>query len=182
MSEGLPYADMGRGIHRSPWNCTDSSRTQTTNQRIKVSKNYELKESFLPIEKNLFWSQKCGSTKFAWSCSLWRNEDIQQVSEFMTKKRLFESVANKEKSDKNFWKRKPVLKAQCEKTRNSLPRKFFSSNWFTVKFFSKTLIWRNFCERTVAVKSRNFHSTVWKFRKITPTPIFPSNHFCKFFA
>ena len=109
MSEGLPYADMGRGIHRSPWNCTDSSRTQTTNQRIKVSKNYELKESFLPIEKNLFWSQKCGSTKFAWSCSLWRNEDIQQVSEFVTKKRLFESVANKEKSDKNFWKRKPVF-------------------------------------------------------------------------
>ena len=35
---------------------------------------------------------------------------------------------------------------------------FFPSNQFIVKFFSKTLIWRNFCEKTVAVKFRNFHS------------------------
>ena len=82
----FPMLTWGVGSTGRPANCTDSSRTQTTNQRIKVSKNYELKESFLPIEKNLFWSQKCGSTKFAWSCSLWRNEDIQQVSEFVTKK------------------------------------------------------------------------------------------------
>ena len=27
---------------------------------------------------------------------------------------------------------------------------FFSSNWFTVKFFSKTLIWRKICEKIVA--------------------------------
>ena len=26
------------------------------------------------------------------------------------------------------------------------------------KFFSNALIWRNFCEKTVAVKFRNFHS------------------------
>ena len=32
------------------------------------------------------------------------------------------------------------------------------SNQFIVKFFSKTLIWRNFCEKTVAEKFRNFHS------------------------
>ena len=35
---------------------------------------------------------------------------------------------------------------------------FFPSNQFIVKFFSKTLIWRNFCEKTVALKFRNFHS------------------------
>ena len=31
---------------------------------------------------------------------------------------------------------------------------------FIVKFFSKTLIWRNFCEKTVAVKFQNFHSVM----------------------
>ena len=35
-------------------------------------------------------------------------------------------------------------------------------NQFTVKFFSKTLIWRNFCEKNVAVKCCNFHS-VWDY-------------------
>ena len=35
---------------------------------------------------------------------------------------------------------------------------FFPSNQFVVKFVSKTLIWRNFCEKTVAVKLRHFHS------------------------
>ena len=30
----------------------------------------------------------------------------------------------------------------CGETRNSLPSKFFSSNQFKVRFFSKTLIWR----------------------------------------
>ena len=49
---------------------------------------------------------------------------------------------------------------QCGKTRNSLPCKFFSSNQFRVKFFSKKLLSRNFCEIIVAVKLRNFH-TVW---------------------
>ena len=39
---------------------------------------------------------------------------------------------------------------------------FFLSNQFIVKFFSKTLIWRNFCTKTVAVQFRNFHSvTLW---------------------
>ena len=53
---------------------------------------------------------------------------------------------------------------------------FFPLNQFIVKFFSKTLIWRNFCERSV-YKFRNFHSccavlcdtTVWKFRKFSLT-------------
>ena len=49
---------------------------------------------------------------------------------------------------------------QCGKTRNSLPRNFFPSNQFIVKFFSKTLIWRNFCEKIVAIIVCNFHS-VW---------------------
>ena len=35
---------------------------------------------------------------------------------------------------------------------------FFPSMQFIVKFFSKTLIWRNFGEKRVTVKSRNFHS------------------------
>ena len=35
---------------------------------------------------------------------------------------------------------------------------FLSSNQFRVNFFSKKLIWRNFCEKIVAVKFRNFHS------------------------
>ena len=48
-------------------------------------------------------------------------------------------------------------KEECGKTRNSLPRKFFSSNQLTAKFYSKTLIWRKFCEKTVTVKFRNFH-------------------------
>ena len=34
---------------------------------------------------------------------------------------------------------------------------FFPLNQFIVKFFSKTLIWRNFCEKTMAVKFRDFH-------------------------
>ena len=35
---------------------------------------------------------------------------------------------------------------------------FFPSNQFIVNFFSKTLIWRNFCGKIVAVKFWNFHS------------------------
>ena len=35
---------------------------------------------------------------------------------------------------------------------------FFRQINLIVKFFSKTLIWRNFCEKTVAVKFWNFHS------------------------
>ena len=46
--------------------------------------------------------------------------------------------------------------------RNALPHaSFFPSNQFIVKFFAKSLIWRNFCGKTVAVKFRNFHS-VWR--------------------
>ena len=45
----------------------------------------------------------------------------------------------------------------CGKTRKLLYN-FFSSKWFTVKFFSKTLIWRKMCEKTVALKFRNFHT------------------------
>ena len=50
--------------------------------------------------------------------------------------------------------------AQCGKTRNSLHASqiFFPSNQFVIKFFSKMLIWRNFCDKTVAAKFRNFHS------------------------
>ena len=48
----------------------------------------------------------------------------------------------------------------CGKTINSLHAGFFPSNQFIVKFFYKTLIWRNFCE-----KFRNFHSVVWKNKK-----------------
>ena len=39
---------------------------------------------------------------------------------------------------------------------------FFSSNWVTVKFFDKSLIWR----KTLAVKFRNLHTvcmTMWKW-------------------
>ena len=57
---------------------------------------------------------------------------------------------------------------QYGKTRNSLPAmpsKFFSSNQLRVKFFSKKLISRNFCEKMMAVKFRNFH-TVAQFSAI----------------
>ena len=58
----------------------------------------------------------------------------------------------------NFRGFNTVFAAHYGKTRNSLPCNFFPSNQFVVKFFSKTLIWRNFCEKTVAMKFRNFHS------------------------
>ena len=48
---------------------------------------------------------------------------------------------------------------ECGKKRNSLPRKFFSSNQLTVKFFSKTLIWRKIFEKSLTVKLRNFSAT-----------------------
>ena len=37
------------------------------------------------------------------------------------------------------------------KTKKSLPCKIFSSNHFTVKFFNKKLVSRNFCKRMLAV-------------------------------
>ena len=49
-------------------------------------------------------------------------------------------------------------KSQCGKTWNSLPCNFFRQISFRVNFFSKKLIWWNFCEKIVAVKFRNFHS------------------------
>ena len=48
-----------------------------------------------------------------------------------------------------------------------MPRIFFSSNQFMAKFFSKTLIWRNFCGKTVAVKFRNFHSVCRRLKYIS---------------
>ena len=35
---------------------------------------------------------------------------------------------------------------------------FFPWNQFIVKLFSKTLLWRNFCEKTMAAKFQNLHS------------------------
>ena len=55
-----------------------------------------------------------------------------------------------------------VLWTQCGKSRNSLPSKFFSVK----STYSKTLIWRNICEKTMAVKVRNFHSVRNTLRKI----------------
>ena len=74
--------------------------------------------------------------------------------------------------------------AQCGKTRNSLPCKFFPSNQFIVKFFSKTLLWRNFCEKNRGSKI----PTVWKTqcgktRNSLPchANFFPSNQFIVMF-
>ena len=39
---------------------------------------------------------------------------------------------------------------QCGKTRNSLPVNFFYVKSIYVKFVSKTLIWRNFCEKKIS--------------------------------
>ena len=76
------------------------------------------------------------------------------------------------------------------KTRNSLPSKhfFFSSNQFIEKFFCKTLIWRNFCEKTLAIKFSNFHNVcllfwimfalhciVWILQKLLSIAIFFSH-------
>ena len=72
------------------------------------------------------------------------------------------------------------LHSQCGKTRNSLPHKYFTSNQLTVKFFSKTLIWRIFCEKTVAVNFRNYHTVrtlLWKLWNFTVT-VFIQN-FCQ---
>ena len=44
------------------------------------------------------------------------------------------------------------------KNKKFTARLFFSSNQFTAKVFSKTLIWRNFCKQTVAAKFHNFHT------------------------
>ena len=66
--------------------------------------------------------------------------------------------------------------------------KFFPSNQFIVKFFSKTLICRNICQKTVAVKLRNFNSvngTVWKNEKkntLTETKISSNQLFSNFFS
>ena len=64
---------------------------------------------------------------------------------------------NKWKQEKkiDFMELLPVHYAQCGKTSNSLPLTFFPSNQFIVKFLSKTLIWRNFCEKTWQQKSEN---------------------------
>ena len=48
--------------------------------------------------------------------------------------------------------------SQCRKTSILLPHKIFSSNQSRVKFFSKKLISRNFCNKAVAAKFRNFHT------------------------
>ena len=60
--------------------------------------------------------------------------------------------------------------------------KFFSSNQFRVKFFKlsiKTLIWRKSCEKTVAVKFRNFQ-TLLSYALCGVYEIFVSMFFAKF--
>ena len=46
---------------------------------------------------------------------------------------------------------------------------FFASNQFRVKLFSIKLLSRKFCEKMVAVKFCNFHTTVWKNEKFSLT-------------
>ena len=61
--------------------------------------------------------------------------------------------------DGKYWFfRKNCTTNGVEKWEIQCHAKFFPWNQFTVKFFSKTLIWRNFCEKNVAVKFQNFHS------------------------
>ena len=57
--------------------------------------------------------------------------------------------------------------------------KYFLSNQFIVQFFSKTLIWRKICEKTVAVKFRNFQCTVWKLREFSFTHFWLLNNVLK---
>ena len=61
--------------------------------------------------------------------------------------------------DEIFFGERGVLQCHSvEKREIHCHANFFPSNQFIVKFFSKTLIWRNFCEKIVAVKFCNFHS------------------------
>ena len=75
------------------------------------------------------------------TCIVWKIREINESWRFTWFDRFDEKIA---------W----LQKIHCH-------AKFFPSNQFIVKFFSKMLIWRNFCEKTVAVKFRDFHSVNW---------------------
>ena len=59
-------------------------------------------------------------------------------------------------SRNSFQAKQSVDPAAVQKTGNTQcsVEKLFSSNWFTVKFFNKTLIWRKFCRKTVQSTSQ----------------------------
>ena len=61
----------------------------------------------------------------------------------------------------NFFCKNVDLTGKCKKVivfTYDFSTLFFPSKQFRVNFFSKKLIWRNFCEKIVAVKLRHFHS------------------------
>ena len=64
--------------------------------------------------------------------------------------------------EKKIFKLKKVCLQIVEKQEIHCHAKFVSSNQLRVKFFSKKLISRNFCEKMVAVKFRNIHTFLAK--------------------
>ena len=98
-------------------------------------------------------------------------EEIIHFSTLCTAAHCVTEIYNFYKSWKNKGQVRPLLN-KFFFSKIGRTRCLFPSNQFIVKFFSKTLIWRNFCEKIVAVKFRNFHSTVrtlWKKRNFTLT-------------
>ena len=88
----------------------------------------------------LIWQKFVASRVELKHCMKWENLLKGWFHEFF-------SFGNKQRESDE--KLSYISTAQCGKTQNSLPHIFFPSNQFIAEFFSKTLIWRNFCEKTV---------------------------------
>ena len=93
-------------------------------------------------------------------------EYLVSLKKYSVKSKLFSNFIRKSVTFTKFSRKMCETKSQqhclpkhsVEKREIHCHANFFPSNQFIAKFFSKTLIWRNFCEKTMAVKFRNFHT------------------------
>ena len=97
------------------------------------------------LYSKLIWRKKFAwqwISRFSTLCFIWQFYDLEKIVFFQ-----WERIS-----------RFSTLWTSVEKRDIHCHAKFFSSNQLRVKFFSKKLISRNFCEKMVAVKFRNFHT------------------------
>ena len=98
-------------------------------------------------------STQCGKTRNSLSQ---KNSWNQLFSNFFSETVTFTKFLPKKRESK-FLKFSQCYKITVWKNEKFTSTQFFPSNQFIAKFFRKTLIWRNFCDKTVAVKCHNFH-------------------------
>jgi len=115
------------------------------------------------VNSSFFHSVHC-------TCTVWKNEKFSLTKKIFRQNNFLVISLVRLLLSRNICEKMRETKSQqfphcalhrVEKREILCHANFFPSNQVIAKFFSKTLIWRNFWEKTVAVKFCNFHSVLF---------------------